>query len=120
MCEISTPFLHFRWFLATSGYRHATLYYVNSAIFSLLFLAVRGAFMTLMLYRIFSTLSNPFYWPDCAACTVTINCAWAFQGLQYMWCVKVITGFVAIVFGKGKKDKLDAEHEADASKKKQA
>jgi TLC domain len=111
LCEISTPFLHFRWFLSMSGLRHSTLYVVNALTLSALFLAVRGGLMTVMLYRIFSTVDNPVYWPGCPACTVAMNCAWAFQALQYMWCVKVVTGVTAVLFGKGKKDAIEAEGE---------
>lgn len=111
LCEASTPFLHVRWFLSTSGHRLTLMYTVNAATFTVVFLAVRGVLMTYMLYYIFQTVENPFHWPGCTSCTIALNCAWAFQALQYMWCYRVLAGFVAVVFGKGAKDVVEQEGE---------
>jgi len=120
LCEVSTPFLHFRWFLSASGYRHTKLYTINALTFSAIFLIVRGGLMTLMLYRLFSPLPNPVYWEGCVGCTIAINCAWAFQILQYVWCVRVVRGFLAVVFGKGRKDKVDLVGEQVTERLKEA
>lgn len=37
-----------------------------------------------------------------------------------MWCVKVINGFMAVVFGKGKKDKVEEAGEELLRAKKQS
>jgi TLC domain len=95
LCEITTPFLHVRWFLSKLGLKHTFLYRANGITFSVLFVLVRGVLMTIMYYRIWSRMPNLLYHAGCASCTVVMTCAWAFQALQYIWCVKVVAGALA-------------------------
>jgi hypothetical protein len=95
LCEITTPFLHVRWFLSKLGMKQTLLYRANGLAFSVLFILVRGALMTVMYYRIWSRMPNLLYHKGCPACTVVMTSAWAFQALQYIWCVKVVTSALA-------------------------
>ena len=52
LAEITTPFLHFRWYLSTLGYKTSKLYIANGLMLVFLFLIVRGGLMTYMVYRI--------------------------------------------------------------------
>jgi hypothetical protein len=102
LCELSTPFLHQRWLLSTLGMKSSLLYHFNGLAFTFTFLSVRGVFVTYMLYNIFRTLDNPFVYPTSWLHTVVLNCAFAFQALQFFWCVKVAQGFIAMLTGKQK------------------
>jgi hypothetical protein len=99
LCEITTPFLHIRWFLSTLGLKSSKAYLYNGLVFTFTFIAVRGVLMTVMFVRVWSDdqLPSMWYWPGCAMCTVVMTGAWAFMALQYIWCVKVVSGSLAFL-----------------------
>lgn len=107
LAEITTPFLHIRWFMSKLGYKSSILYAVNGLVFALLFLAVRGGLLTVMYYRVWVTLPHPLYWPGCDKCTLVMTCAWVFQALQYKWCVDVALSAAAF-FISGDRDGRDS------------
>ncbi len=74
--------------------KHSKLYLYNGVTFTLVFLLVRGAFVPYMLFKTMSTLDNPFVHPVSALHTLVLNCGYAFQALQFFWCVKVAQGFI--------------------------
>ncbi len=99
LCEVTTPFLHIRWFLSTLGMKSSKAYLYNGLVFTFLFIAVRGVLMTFMFNRMWfsGTVPSPWYWPDCGLCTLVMSCGWGFMALQYVWCVKVVSGSLAFL-----------------------
>jgi hypothetical protein len=104
LCEVTTPFLHIRWFLSTLGLKGTRAYAVNGLVFTVTFLAVRGLLMTAMFVQAWSDPRVPGFllWPGCALCTLILAGAWAFLLLQYVWCVKVLSGSLAYFRAEGR------------------
>ena len=97
LCELSTPFLHIRWFMSKLGKKATLAYTLNGLAFAVSFLSVRGVLMTVMFYRVWAPMPNKLYHEGCAPCTVVMTCAWAFQALQYIWCYKVAVSLLSFM-----------------------
>jgi uncharacterized membrane protein YwzB len=61
LCEVSTPFLHLRWFYAVLGKKENKLYFVWSTLFMMTFVGVRVAGYGMGLNDLWS---NYGYWKD--------------------------------------------------------
>lgn len=100
LAEVTTPFLHARWYLSTLGLKATKAYFYNGLALSLLFLTVRGGMLTYMVYVLWvesDIIPKSFYWEGSALCTLVLSGAWVFMALQYLWCYKVVTGMISVI-----------------------
>jgi hypothetical protein len=117
--EISTPFLHQRWFFANTGMKGSVLDTLNNVYFTLTFLGIRGVFMTFVMAQIWASAPHPLYWPGCFKCSIVMQAGIVFQLLQYFWCFKVLSGAIALLTRSGKvvSDGVSSQDASGASKK---
>uniref|UniRef100_A0A383WC65 TLC domain-containing protein n=1 Tax=Tetradesmus obliquus TaxID=3088 RepID=A0A383WC65_TETOB len=106
--ELSTPFVHFRWFLHRSGQSKSRLYVVNGLVMLLVFFLCRPLWGTWLSYRFFADteveLRNPRpngfpasgIWGYRVA-NVALNL------LNYFWFSKIAAGAVELLFPSKKK-----------------
>jgi len=101
--ELSTPFLHARWFLAATGQKeHGSLYVWMSLGFALTFLLTRAVGYGLGLFDVWRNKSS---WGGVSGLWGVVVGLHLSYGLNLFWSVKVGSALMRTVFGgsKGKK-----------------
>ena len=99
ICEVSTPFLNARWFLAVSNKKHTFAYKIASALLGLTFVATRCVGYALGLYDLYSSYS---LWAGAprGLHLVVAGCVAGF-GLNLVWTPFVVSSTARALRGGG-------------------
>mmetsp|Transcript_6903 Transcript_6903/g.10104 ORF Transcript_6903/g.10104 Transcript_6903/m.10104 type:complete len:289 (-) Transcript_6903:294-1160(-) len=108
-CEISTIFLHARYFMKEYNILVDTIVYpLTQMLFALTFFLVRILYSTYVMYGIIDCVYFSYrpHLPPYQVNTLVL-CAGLFWVLQYVWFMKIVQIFKAKIFGKNKKKKVE-------------
>lgn len=71
--ELSTPFVHLRWFLIKAGEAKSRLYLINGLALVVVFFACRPVWGTWLSYKVSGCWLLHHAWLSCCACVVSLN-----------------------------------------------
>merc|ERR1712032_611537 len=98
-CEISTPFVNFRWMLDKAGMKQSTLYLANGITMVSLFVLFRVFLYGAVMILIYNQRDGLLTLPVLNIC-VFVGCYFIGLALQVLWASKMIKGAQKLLAGK--------------------